>query len=202
MFCDICGERDAVIHVTRVINGKKSEVNLCETCAGKYKDGLSIVGGDYFLDKFLLGIINSDPFSVEHTNIVQEMDRCPTCGLTLEDYQNSGRLGCGECYEHFASKLEPIFKRIHGSTRHQGKRPEESVENVGCVDVNVEDSVKARGVEIKLQTAVDSTEQELARLKKELKEKVELEEFETAAILRDEIQELELQFSEKMSEQE
>ncbi len=205
MFCDVCSEGKAVIHVARIINGQKSELNLCESCANMYKNEFSIVGGGYSFDNFLSGIINSDPFAVGHAQIIPEMDRCPSCGLTYGDYQHIGRLGCGHCYEHFAPRLEPIFKRIHGNTRHQGKRLEQSQDDIKRMDfeditrmeADLEDSVETTGVELKPQTSVDPIEQELARLKSELQVKVKLEEFESAAILRDQIKELEAETTKK-----
>lgn len=193
MFCDVCNKENAVINVARVINGQKSVVNLCESCASNYTDGLSTVFGEYSFDKFLSKIINGDPFSLGQRQIAPEVDSCPTCGLSYQNYQQSGRLGCSNCYEHFAPRLEPAFKKIHGRTRHQGKRLEKYSEDAGPnrLGANLEEKAKATGVELKLQNAVDPAEQELQQLKAELQAKVELEEFETAAILRDQIKEIE-----------
>ena len=33
MKCENCGEREAVVHVTKIINNEKHEYNLCKTCA-------------------------------------------------------------------------------------------------------------------------------------------------------------------------
>lgn len=197
MFCDVCDKRNAVINVTRVINGQKSIVNLCESCANKYTDGFTIGSGEYSFDNFLSKIINSNPYSVGQMQTTPETDSCPTCGLSYQNYQDSGRLGCWNCYRHFSPRLEPIFKKIHGSTHHQGKRLEKSVGDADRIRVNLEDKAKATGVELKLQNAVDPVEQELEQLKAELQAKVDLEEFETAAILRDQIKEIEAKTGKK-----
>ena len=33
MVCDACGERDAVVHLTQVVDGTVTQVHLCEKCA-------------------------------------------------------------------------------------------------------------------------------------------------------------------------
>ena len=75
-------------------------------------------------------------------------------------------MGCPACYQHFADNLEPLLKRIHGSAVHTGKVPVRS------------------GGTIRLK-------REIADLRRRLAARVEREEFEAAAGLRDEIRELE-----------
>lgn len=48
---------------------------------------------------------------------------CPFCGSTLEDYLQSGLLGCARCYETFSDELAGYIVRLHGNTVHCGKRP-------------------------------------------------------------------------------
>ncbi len=48
---------------------------------------------------------------------------CATCGLTFEAYRKSLLLGCSDCYESFRDQLLPELRRFHGSTRHVGRRP-------------------------------------------------------------------------------
>jgi protein arginine kinase activator len=92
--------------------------------------------------------------------------QCPTCGLHYSTFKQTGRLGCAECYVSFASKLRPLLRRIHGSTRHVGKLPAHEGETVNPA-------------------------RQMQRLHEELQRAVEREEFERAAELRDEIQTLE-----------
>ncbi len=88
---------------------------------------------------------------------------CPRCRLTLARFKKKGRLGCAECYEAFGPKLHSILEEIHGDKQHVGKIPCSLTKGVG-------------------QAA------ELARLHRKLKEAVDKEAFEEAAILRDRIQ--------------
>ena len=38
MLCESCGKNEAYIHYTKIVNGKHSEVHLCEECALKHYD--------------------------------------------------------------------------------------------------------------------------------------------------------------------
>jgi protein arginine kinase activator len=49
--------------------------------------------------------------------------QCPRCGLLYSGFRETGRLGCAECYTAFQFQLRPLLRRIHGDTRHRGKRP-------------------------------------------------------------------------------
>lgn len=174
MFCDVCGERSAVVFLTRIINGQKSEANLCETCAKHYKDELKINFGEFSFENFWSGLAGANPLNLDLLNInktaevrsedATNNDACPTCGASYEDFRRTGLISCWNCYQQFADRLEPTLKRIHGNVSHQGKKLTEK-------------------------------ENELDRLRAELREKVQLEEYEQAVVLRDQIKELELQTS-------
>ena len=92
--------------------------------------------------------------------------KCPNCKLTYADFKKIGRLGCGECYTAFKKYLGPLLKRIHGSVLHFGKTP-----------VKVTKVLKGR---IDLQD-----------LRFKLQKEIEMEAFEEAAKIRDQIKELE-----------
>ena len=87
---------------------------------------------------------------------------CPTCGFTQADFKKAGRLGCPVCYQTFAEPLEGLLKTMHKGTRHVGKVPES------------------------LRQGRDMSDR-LKHLHKKLAKAVEEEDFEEAAILRDEI---------------
>lgn len=87
---------------------------------------------------------------------------CPNCGHNYRSFKKSVLLGCSRCYEHFQAQLLPVLRSIHGNTRHIGKVP------------------KRFRAGLKLKRRVIELEEELARA-------VELEQYERAADLRDEI---------------
>jgi protein arginine kinase activator len=88
--------------------------------------------------------------------------KCPSCGFTQADFKKAGRLGCPECYQTFAEPLAGLLKTMHKGTRHVGKAPES------------------------LRQSLDLSDR-LKTLQKKLAKAIEAEDFEEAAILRDEI---------------
>src|ERR1700722_9980758 len=91
--------------------------------------------------------------------------KCPKCGFTQVDFKKAGRLGCAECYTTFAEGLESLLKTMHKGTKHAGKVPQA------------------------LLQSRDQAER-LKVLRKKLDKAVEDENFEQAALLRDEIKQL------------
>jgi len=91
--------------------------------------------------------------------------KCPACGFTQSDFKKAGRLGCAECYQTFAGPLEGLLKTMHKGTRHVGKVPESFRQSR-----NLSDRLKS--------------------LKKKLAKAIEAEDFEQAAVLRDEIKQV------------
>ena len=92
--------------------------------------------------------------------------RCSNCGLSYEDFRKIGRLGCSECYITFQDSLALLLKRIHGSDHHLGRFP-------------LDDSKT-----VKTKTGIQELRARLAKA-------IQLEEYERAARLRDQIRILE-----------
>jgi protein arginine kinase activator len=88
--------------------------------------------------------------------------KCPHCGFTQADFKKAGRLGCAECYTTFAEGLEGLLKSMHKGTKHSGKMPQH------------------------LQQSRDLSDR-LKSLQKKLDKAVADEDFEQAAVVRDEI---------------
>ncbi|MDP6685326.1 MAG: UvrB/UvrC motif-containing protein, partial [Candidatus Omnitrophota bacterium] len=99
--------------------------------------------------------------------------KCPRCGLTYEDFKKVGRLGCGECYTAFKEVLLPLLKRIHGSTQHYGKAPQNFQKPKPSIP------------------APSKSKNGLQELKDKLQKAIQNEEFEEAAKLRDKIRDVE-----------
>ena len=91
--------------------------------------------------------------------------RCETCGFSFEDIANTGLPGCPDCYRTFSQKLRPTLGKLHGRAVYRGKIPEKT-------------------------ELVTSYEEETAQLRAELEKAIELEDFETAAVIRDRIRAL------------
>jgi len=88
--------------------------------------------------------------------------KCARCGFTQADFKKAGRLGCPECYNTFSEALGGLLKTMHKGPRHVGKAPESFRQSRDLSD-------RLKQLEKRLSTAIES------------------EDFEEAAILRDEI---------------
>ncbi|MFH0954164.1 MAG: UvrB/UvrC motif-containing protein [Verrucomicrobiota bacterium] len=154
MLCESCNEREATVHLTQVLDGSVKKLHLCEECAAK--SGFDVQGPMSITD-ILMGMgssLDAPEPGVERS--------CPRCHLRRSDFKKTGRLGCPDCYETFASELLPLVKAIHRSEQHAGKVP-------------ARDSVRVR------------TSAELEGFQKALGDAVAKENYEEAAALRDKI---------------
>ncbi|WNF37050.1 UvrB/UvrC motif-containing protein [Bacillaceae bacterium IKA-2] len=167
MLCNECNKQEASLHFTKIVNGKKTEIHLCEHCARE--KGEFIPGSNGFsIHQLLSGLLNFEqPFPNSQNVGLQRDLECGKCRMTYHQFAKTGRFGCAECYETFSTKLDPMLRRVHsGNTIHIGKIP------------------KRIGSGIQLHRKIED-------LKQQLQEHILKEEFEEAAKLRDEIRLLE-----------
>ncbi|MEI8197266.1 MAG: UvrB/UvrC motif-containing protein [Phycisphaerae bacterium] len=95
-------------------------------------------------------------------------EACPICGITWAQFKQSARLGCPHDYTLFAAKLGPLIKRSQENFgQHAGKVP-----------LAIRQSDPGRIVAA-------------ARLKRELDQAIDAENYEQAARLRDQLKGLE-----------
>lgn len=161
MLCEKCKKNTATTHIKTVVNGVVTEKNLCGYCAAM--SGYSNFVNNGFSS--MLNLLFGDELA---TGSIKEV-RCKCCGTRFSDIAESGKMGCSECYSAFRDKLTPYLQRVHGTTEHIGKRPNDN--GSGLVAV--------------------SEISETDKLRAELLKAVKKEEFEKAAKLRDRIRELE-----------
>lgn len=164
MLCENCGKRPATFHFTKIVNGQKTEMHLCETCAREKGEFLPMSNDAFSIHHLLSGMMHD--LSQRPPAAAPERLSCPSCGWTYEDLIQTSRFGCSECYDTFRTQLRPVFRRLHGSETHTGKVPRRGAERLS----------KRRKIEA---------------LKKALEQKIAEEAFEEAAKLRDEIRTLE-----------
>ena len=163
MLCQNCGEKEATIHLTKIINGEKTEVFLCEDCAEE-SGQISLGSNPFSFQNLLADIINP---SIDSSLANRKKDLvCEKCGMTYRQFSKKGLFGCSSCYDTFSERLDPLAQRIHGSSEHKGKVPQR------------------RGGDLRIKREID-------KLKTRMQEAVEKENFEKAAEIRDHIHELE-----------
>ena len=160
MSCDQCREREAVIQLTQIVNDQVTTLHLCEKCAAE--KGVDSPGAHA---KTPLGTLIGAAMgkSPEQAPAPRSSDVCVRCGGSFQDFRESGRLGCPDCYRSFETPLRDLLRRLHGSTHHLGERYAEREPAAAVV--------------------VDSGQ--AADLREQLRLAVETENFELAAELRD-----------------
>lgn len=160
MICQFCRKTEATIHFTNVDGNNVQKIHICRTCA-------EARGFDYLKKSnfektdLLAGLVSSTLTEQEG-----QVRKCGHCGRTYAAFSRSAYLGCSKCYESFEEDITKVLKRIHGNARHFGKSPRRY-----CFK-----KVHAR--------------RRIRALEDELRISVELENYERAARLRDEIDDL------------
>lgn len=158
MICNVCGTKEATIHLTEIVNGKMAEIHICEACAEEkgtefktYFNFGDLLAGVSGLDK-MLGA------SGKQTPLV-----CKDCGMDYEDFAKNGRLGCAGCFTSFRKPLAIVIKQVQRASSHVGKKP------------------------LRIPKETRSVH-DLRQLQERLRKSIQEEAFEEAARLRDEIQ--------------
>ena len=163
MQCDQCGERPAAIHLTQIVNNEVTTLHLCESCAAEKGVQSEASVAKFPLSDFLAsmgkGAAGALPSGAEGA--------CDFCGGTLDDFRETGRLGCPHCYESFEGHLRTLLRRIHGASRHVGE------------------------MYLSPSAAAAPAQRDLDTLRDQLRRAVDTENFELAAELRDQIRALE-----------
>lgn len=146
--------------LTQIVNGKVSELALCESCArakGLF-DPQSLTFAEKFfpeefkqrVDQLVRELSSGEPAAEQAPPPMSLLSSCPVCGFGVEDYRRTGHLGCPDCYTVFARELDP-----------SAETPEEAFSEPPAVAK--------------------------ARLQKELQQAIAREDYERAAELRDRI---------------
>ncbi len=158
MQCDVCGKREATVHLTEIINDQVTKLHLCEECA---KEKGAEMEEHFGLNDLLAGLADLGQ-TIESK--AAEPIKCPKCNFTYQNFTKIGRFGCGECYEAFKKHLTPLLKRIHGTDRHIGKVPL-------MAGKTVKDTKNMQELRAKLDKAIQAEEfEEAAKLRDRIKE--------------------------------
>lgn len=150
-------------------NQKPATVHLTEIVEGNklerhlcelcaQKNGITINAQAPITEFLINNVLASEQESRETGEL-----RCPQCDLTWSQFRKSGLLGCPNDYTAFEKALRPLIDRTHeGSTTHVGKVPTQ--------------------VKGKLGKQI-----QMIRLRQDLQDALENEDYETAARIRDQI---------------
>lgn len=163
MFCENCGKNLATVWVTKIYGDTVSKSHLCQKCAEKLTDDLT-EEWPYILSGILSAAFPASKNIIKPYKASRD-NLCPSCKTTYNDFLETGFVGCPDCYQSFHQLINPLINQVQGSLSHTGKLP------------------KLLPEEMKLQM-------ELNRLKTYLFKCISKENYEKAAQIRDEINEV------------
>lgn len=159
--CAHC-QKTATIHLTQIIDGKITKLDFCEDCPHQKE----VADPAAFSLAQLLS--SQEGAGAQGGGIDPQVLRstCSQCGMSLNAFKKTGRLGCAHCYEQFRQVIEQILPQMQSASEHTGKRPVALLERL-------------------------ASERRQAELTAQLKEAIRTEAYEEAARLRDELREFE-----------
>ncbi|HJO93706.1 MAG TPA: UvrB/UvrC motif-containing protein [Victivallales bacterium] len=176
MLCEICKKNKATIHIQEIINNTKKTLHICQCCADK--KGVEGIGPQGInISEILYNLSTNTGNLDENDNQIQNpiIDEpikkitsvvCPKCKLNLEKFKKTGRLGCENCYSAFQEILSETLRNMHRGTVHMGKKPSGERSDSGFIKID------------------------LINLQRQLDEHIKKEEYEKAAKIRDQINDL------------
>lgn len=163
MLCQFCKTRTATIHFTNVDGSTVQKIHICRQCAEE-QGFENLKNSNFEKHDLIAGLMDASTTAGKAGQ--RAASRCPGCGRTYAAFSKSASLGCSKCYECFDADIVKVLKRIHGNARHLGKVPRRF-----CTDVA-------------------TARRRIRELKGALRAAVEAEDYERAAVLRDEIESL------------
>lgn len=161
MLCDQCGERDASVHLTTIVDNEVRQQHLCERCAAERGVETTVSLPKHPLSVFLHEV------QQQAATPSAEAGKCSFCGSTMADFRATGRWGCAQCYGTFEASMRDLLRRVHGNSKHAGLAYQTP------------------------QPELDERSSILGELKERLRRAIESEQFEVAADLRDRIKVME-----------
>lgn len=159
-------------HVTEIENQQVSSFDMCSKCVKEYVKDLGgnpvnkpIDVTDIKTPEELLSFIDSISSKM--------LNKKPCkCGTTSECVEKNGRFGCTNCYEHFKEFMENVVYPFHNADTHIGKTPRAQI----------------------MRKIEENPEEKMKLLKLRYAKAIELEEYEKASEINDEIKQLLIQF--------
>jgi len=167
MKCEICGLKDAVIHIRQIQKETVHELHICEECAQE-KGLIREEDSELPIANLLSGLLEGK----DMTGASEGKDVCPTCGMKATDFRKQGKLGCPDCFTAFEKDVRAIVSQMAARPRHTGKLPQTLV-------LEKPSALPGEG------------------LREELKIAVEREDYELAARLRDRLRDIEAEQAER-----
>jgi protein arginine kinase activator len=151
MLCDSCKERDAVVHLTRIVDNAVTQLHLCEKCAAAKGVETTLAVPQHPLGDILQAV------QQQAASTSEDAPSCDFCGASARDFRATGRLGCPHCYDAMERSLRELLRRLHGSSKHVGRRYE-----APTADLTADKPDTLHDLRDRLRRAVEQEQFELA----------------------------------------
>lgn len=145
MLCEIC--RKQLASVTRMVDRGfgDQKMAVCFECAKQIDDKTAV--SKY--SEFFWG-------ASESKKVETKIERCPTCGYSIEDIKRTSYVGCRDCYNVFRREIALITTRIHGKNVHVGKVP--------LSEVGRQDNMASTSASLTMKRAIEYGDIDLAKI--------------------------------------
>lgn len=163
MLCERCHKNLAVLKYTEVVNGKAFVRNICATCLGQLQ---SDPGTGFEVSGAAPAPKRRAGAGSAPADVTVPNESCPSCGMPLTALLKEGAAGCQACYRHFDAAVDAMLRDRQYGLRHRGKTPQH------------DDRRAALRGELQTKRAL-------------LRSALKMESYEEAAVLRDQIRDLE-----------
>ncbi len=117
MRCSRCGRQIPNNNFTR-INGSY----FCNDCAADM--GFSFFNMNFSSMDGIKQALNA----MEELEFANNEITCNNCGMTLREFENTGKLGCISCFNAFGNEIGKRMLRLYGSEEYMGRQPGEAIE--------------------------------------------------------------------------
>ena len=84
MKCEVCGTKDADVHLTEVVNDKVTKLHLCEQCARAKSEEMQ---SHFGLTDLLSGLMDFGPTASGERAEDVGGTKCSLCGMTYFNFQ-------------------------------------------------------------------------------------------------------------------
>ena len=162
--CEECGVNEACYTISVMMGGQVTQRHLCADCMAKMNMNLA-AGNVKHLLSAIMSAITGTVEEAASTVAPEDDVICERCGTMLSQFTKSGKLGCPSCYIAFREQLTPMLQQIHGRVQHAGRKP-----------LDTEAAQRRRAL--------------YEQLNRQLEQAVAMEDFESAAVLRDQLRHL------------
>ncbi|MGL4847651.1 MAG: UvrB/UvrC motif-containing protein [Clostridium sp.] len=165
MICEKCNKREAILNLSKIIDGESTSLWLCERCAKEYGKELFNDVYDEREEYASFNNVLSILFDEADRNDKKLEVECSNCRTALKEIKKGKLIGCEKCYNIFKKDIDKIVEKNNLYNEHKGVIPSKL------------------GDEINIKRKIN-------KLEKEMDIAVAIEAYEKAAEIRDEIRRL------------